>query len=221
MELYELNANKKQLLVYELRAYKNRVMEYKEEQLSLIKPDLYTLETTDKKLIANILRGSEIDNKEILLGNYEYYIDLYKEHQECLFEREKKQKICEDYLNGNHMNIIRRTFKDGGEKTTYDFLITEDSSSFIVNNQDYYKLGHMLSLPADLAALHYLEQGKFNVFNQYERLAREIPFQLFEIDYIEQISASFLNLEIVNSINSDIKGRAKVLTLYRASQDND
>ncbi len=221
MELYELNANKKQLLVYELYAYKNRVMEYKEEQLSLIKPDLYTLETTDKKLIANILNGSELDNKEIVLGNYEYYIDLYKDSQERVFEREKKQKICEDYLNGKYMKNISRTFEDGGEKTTYDFLITEDASSFIVNNQDYYKLEHMLSLPSDLAALHYLEQGKFNVFNQDERLARAIPFQLFEIDYIEQIPASFLNLEVVNSINSDIKGRAKVLTLYRASQDND
>ncbi len=223
MELYELSANNKDFFVYELKDFKNRVFEYKKKRIGLEALDLYTLVSTDKKLIYDIISGKEIDSMPITLGNYDYFVDLYKDNCEHLFEQLKKKKIYEEYLNNKYSICINRNFKDNKQDNSYNFLITEKPSSIIINNQDYYQLDRMLSLPMDLAALHYLEQGNFSVFTYNEALAQAIPFQLFEIDYIEHLPTSFLNLEIINNknIKDDIAGREKVLTLYRTSQNKD
>lgn len=227
MELYEFSEDRKKILVYELEAKKDEVINYKKTNLN--PNDFFTLETLNKDLIDSIVKGETIDRRLLNSKNGYFYTNLIFINDRYVtdYERVVRENLLRKYYNSDCLdfNIVQ---VDTGNKDADLFshysLLPLDKYESIYSYKDYntwYRFPNILRLYEDLVGLHYLEQGNFDKLLSYPDVCDKTPFELFDLSLKMQLPNRLDDDTIVDILGFDkekyISESSKVLTLYRNS----
>ena len=229
MEYFLPSDDEKKILVYEYKAIKEKLYEYKKEKLDrdYIKRGKfqYTYEPGPYKLLFEMVHPNEISSKiqvnKSLNMSLEEYNEMVKNiyffdfHREIITSNEEREKYIEAYANGE--------LKLAPIKRNDMWFCLEAYPEFVNVYKDYerqpdgyakYHVDPVFIFGPELMALIDLEEGKFRRMYYYPNYV-DNQFECFEFNDtpIDEVNISSLNLltKDVESIINRAKENATVL----------
>lgn len=242
MNLYKLDENKENLVLYKLQPNVEKIQKYKQDRVKkcALRSHFYQLATTDKLVLQKVLHENVFSYQGLDDGihtdskyEFEQMIQTGDDctilnrissfpSQDSLFDLLNPEEYLNFYISGNYVchNLVSFYFGDIENEISYcnNFLLLKsEKKNYIGRGKEvYYSVNMMLDLPEDLYALELFNNESYEALANRPFLLNSLPFHFYdEVDSII-CDKAILEYDSMKEAREALPFTEKVLSKYHS-----